>query len=708
MDMVAAIQAAKNQLEEQKKKKGINHVNSISNTALPSIASLHPAPPTNIVSFDSKKQRSSAPHPYHTNNNSTNNPNASSQTDYIHPDFLYKSNNNSSNPDEEDDELTTTSSLSGTLPSSVIHDIPHNIHKSESGLTNSSTSNLFNNSYLDTVKESPGGGSTTNLDSGGTTLYPRPTLRSKSFIDASSPPPNVEDLTPSRKSQSFIVEEVVPTLPLKKDNQEANINTAGTQVESSSDNQRQQSVLGSGAASTSLHNKDNTNVSKRIDEIMSAYQGKVDTILKRRDEGTSFKSIMETASAQGVAGSNVSVSSSVSKRSAEGLGIDDIMSTYKKKVGEIMEKKQQQQQQQQQQKGSTTTTYDDDMETRRQELSARSRPSYPRSIVDDETTESREGAIDASVAGSQASRGRSRSPGSYSGSETRSRSSSYTGTRSYTGSESYNRTRVETSVAKEGPPGVVASAPLRKSAGPMSERANAIRQSLDAKQPQVTTALRGQSPERNGDDDDGSRSIYSEESYSTNGSHSYISGASSASNALGSTYSQPQDKPVEDEGNNITPGNQDKPESLLRKDSLRQAQAQLARKPITSTKSFYCEPNTTKSNLHAEIETERKYRQDLERRLAESTQREEDLSNVNRRIEKTLADLQSQLDKVQGDARSNKYSQSEQAAKIRELERKLKGEQNRVEELEREKDAMKEEVSAANVKIYHVLYSLIF
>jgi hypothetical protein len=32
---------------------------------------------------------------------------------------------------------------------------------------------------------------------------------------------------------------------------------------------------------------------------MSAYQGKVDTILKRRDEGTSFKTIMETALAQG-------------------------------------------------------------------------------------------------------------------------------------------------------------------------------------------------------------------------------------------------------------------------------------------------------------------------------------------------------------------------------------------------------------------------
>lgn len=687
MDMVAAIQAAKKDLEEQKKKKGIT-VNSSPNTALPSLASLHPAPPTNIVSFDSKKQRSSAPHPYHSN--TTNNANAS-QTDYIHPDFLYKSNN-----DEEDDELTTTSSLSGTLPSSVIHDIPHHIHKSESGLTNSS----FNNSLLDTVKESPGDG--TPHSSGGT-HRPRPTLQSKSFIDASSPPLNVEDLTPSRKSNSFGSKEIIPLLPLKKENQEeemknVNVNpTTTTATTNSSDNNKEQSILGTTTTPTSKDSNTN-NVSKRIDEIMSAYQGKVDTILKRRDEGTSFKSIMETASAQQGGGSSV-ISGTSSKRSNEGaaLGIDDIMSTYKKKVGEIMEK--QQQQQQQQQSGSNST-YDEDMDTRRQELSARSRPSYPRSIVDDETTESREGAIDASVAGSQASqRGRSMSPGSYSGSETRSRSSSYTGTRSYTGSER-GKTRGETGAAKEGPPGVAASIPPKKS-GPMSERANAIRQSLDMKQPQAATIGRDHSPSGDGDDDN--RSIYSdEESYSTNGSQSYISGASSASNALGSTYSrdfskdsQSQDKPSNQEVTNIPPENQEKPEFLRRRDSLRQAQAQLARKPITSTKSFYCEPNTTKSNLHAEIETERKYRQDLERRLAESTQREEDLSNENRRIGKTLADLQSQLDKVQGDARSNKYSQSEQAARIRELERKLKGEQNRVEELEREKDAMKEEVSAA-------------
>jgi hypothetical protein len=121
MDMVAAIQAAKNQLEEQKKKRGItaNNTNAAVTAAnLPSISSLHPAPPTNIVSFDSKKQRSSLAHPYHNNGNN--------QADYIHPDYQYKSN-----PDEEDDELTTTSisilvKCFGTILATEDSDIVHN------------------------------------------------------------------------------------------------------------------------------------------------------------------------------------------------------------------------------------------------------------------------------------------------------------------------------------------------------------------------------------------------------------------------------------------------------------------------------------------------------------------------------------------------------------------------------------------------------
>jgi hypothetical protein len=708
MDMVAAIQAAKNQLEEQKKKRGItaNTAAQVTTANLPSISLLHPAPPTNIVSFDSKKQRAS-PHPYHNNSNSHNSSNDNNQADYIHPDYQYKSN-----PDEEDDELTTTSSLSGTLPSSVVHDIPHHIHRSESSGLGSSGFGL-----LDTVKESPGSAAAAAAAA----------ARSKSFIVADSPKVEIDqDVTPNRRSKSLYVKEV-PGLPLQQQKQNATVGgggggggattnagsssrvgnsaTIGTQstktnqnaLDFANNNTNTAAAPPTTTSTTTNHaSKDNnSNVSKRIDEIMSAYQGKVDTILKRRDEGTSFKTIMETASAQGGAGSS-SVTSSVSKRSTEGLGVDDIMATYQKKVGEIMEKKQQAaaMSSSNHSVGSSKNTYDDDMENRRQELSSRSRPSYPRSIVDDETTESREGAIDKSVEGSHTSRGRSQS--SYS------RGSRYSGSRSYTDDEYSDDGSMGKVDDKKESSGAVA----KKPAGPMSERANAIWQSLDAKQPLSSRSL---SPMRNKIAEDGAtsnnddnRSVYSKNSYSTNDSQSYISGASSASNALGSTYSreyskegQPQDRVSNGESSNTSGAsqNKDKPDPLLRKDSLRQAQEQLARKLPKLSKSFYCEPNSTKGNLHAEIETERKFRQDLERRLAESTQREEDLSNENRRIEKALADLQSQLNKVQGDARSNKYSQSEQAARIRELERKLLGEQNRVEELEREKDAMKEEVS---------------
>ena len=54
--------------------------------------------------------------------------------------------------------------------------------------------------------------------------------------------------------------------------------------------------------------------------------------------------------------------------------------------------------------------------------------------------------------------------------------------------------------------------------------------------------------------------------------------------------------------------------------------------------------------------------------------------------------MQCTLDKVQRDDSNNKFGHSERDAKIRELERKLKRDQVRVKELEREKDAKKEEV----------------
>lgn len=651
MDMVAAIQAAKNQLEEQKKKKGVSTANSTGNNTsnLPSLSSLHPAPPTNIVSFDSKKHRAS-PHPYHN------------EADYIHPDFQYKSSN-----ELEDDELTTTSSLSGTLPSSVVHDIA--LRRDSSGFDGAG----LNSSLLDTVEE------TSNIDNSSTTRL------TKSFNEISSP--RAEDKIPTpTQSRSLHTVDSVPGLPLKR-----NAVGGGSSGGDKGNDKKVQSILNSTANnSTPISNNaatsdgetsnakiisDSTNVSQRIDEIMSAYQGKVDSILKRNDEGTSFRTIIESASLanhhQGGGGS--ATVSSVASKSSKDVGIDDIMSTYKKRMDEIVEKKIQQKQ-----AVKTATSdfdskdnddYNEDMEIQRQKMSSHSRQSYPRSIVDDEGSECREGAIDKSVAGSQTSKSYSQRS-VYSDSQgSVNDGSAYSGLRSYGKGESYN----ECVEAKN----------------------------KDGNKPRCSTG--GENAAIDNDSKGDSRSIYSddESSYSTEGSQSYISGASEASNELGSTYSQgyskeshPQDKPSDKEDSLVSfDDKHPEQDHLNRRNSLLQAKQTLARKLPKSTKSFYAEPNSTKSNLHAEIETERKFRQDLERRLAESTQREEDLTKVNKRIEKTLSDLQSQLDQVQGDARSNKYSQSEQAARIRELERKLKGEEIRVEELEREKEAIKEEVS---------------
>jgi chromosome segregation ATPase len=99
----------------------------------------------------------------------------------------------------------------------------------------------------------------------------------------------------------------------------------------------------------------------------------------------------------------------------------------------------------------------------------------------------------------------------------------------------------------------------------------------------------------------------------------------------------------------------------------------------------------TKGKLYSEIEEERRRRLELEKRLAESNQREEEFTHENRRLEKSWNDVKSQLDTVQAEVRSSKYSLSEQASRIKELERKLKNEKEKYEELERERDTMKDE-----------------
>lgn len=81
----------------------------------------------------------------------------------------------------------------------------------------------------------------------------------------------------------------------------------------------------------------------------------------------------------------------------------------------------------------------------------------------------------------------------------------------------------------------------------------------------------------------------------------------------------------------------------------------------------------------------------LERLLVEAREREEELYHENRRLEENCNTVKSQLDTVQAEARSTKYSSSEQTSRIKDLERKLKNEAERVNELERERDFMKEE-----------------
>ena len=180
MDMVAAIQAAKNQLEIEKSKRPssslqqhqhqrsssnqtaefnshTNRQQSINNNPYQKSKSFHfgsttnntssisategifNKPPTNIVSFNPKNINGSrsfseqhrppssssaainftSSHPYHTNTTNSAAGGGGHQVDYIHPEYQHNIN-------EDDDNDTITSSLSGTLPdwtsSSHTHD----------------------------------------------------------------------------------------------------------------------------------------------------------------------------------------------------------------------------------------------------------------------------------------------------------------------------------------------------------------------------------------------------------------------------------------------------------------------------------------------------------------------------------------------------------------------------------------------------------
>jgi hypothetical protein len=230
--------------------------------------------------------------------------------------------------------------------------------------------------------------------------------------------------------------------------------------------------------------------------------------------------------------------------------------------------------------------------------------------------------------------------------------------------------------------------------GSMSERANAILQTINER--------RNSTPGDGGSDHHLTRSesVISEgDDYSQD---SYISGASSASEissrieGASHGYSQqqpPRQSPAQSRFEEA------KTSPAKRKDSLTRAQAVLTDSSVerfpTARQSFsHRNDNTaamTKGKLYSEIEEERRRRLELEKRLAESNQREEEFTHENRRLEKSWNDVKSQLDTVQAEVRSSKYSLSEQASRIKELERKLKNEKEKYEELERERDTMKDE-----------------
>lgn len=173
-------------------------------------------------------------------------------------------------------------------------------------------------------------------------------------------------------------------------------------------------------------------------------------------------------------------------------------------------------------------------------------------------------------------------------------------------------------------------------------------------------------------------------------------GAESTANTSGkkSSNERSENSFATEEGgeNDIFVASTEKAKTLARKDSL--SRAQQLTLPRTSesfkTKSFRHDDSETKGTLLAEMESSRKLRQQLEKQLAESKQREDELSRENRRLERNLTNLQTQVDKLQAEARSNKFSHTESTSRIRELERKLENEKNRVDELERERDTMKE------------------
>ena len=804
--MVAAIQAAKNQLEVDKSKRPpsssqpnnspLHHqrsksfTNTITNTNT-NISNNSPLPPTNIVSFNPKSSNNNnsntanntnqpialnrsvsdtaaAAHPYHNNSNTNNRGNH--ELDYIHPDYQYSDSNDNCDND------TITSSLSGTLP--------------EYNSTSSCMRRSSSHSGLG-IGSSGGGIQATAA----ATIQPALTKDHLKHLPAQSAQ-NIDAAFSSKMN-------LLPPLN-NSTNSNANSTVDGQLNRNDNNNAQQQQVNNSINNNANNNNnikqseKESTNNNTKgrtVEEIMSAYQGKVDTILNKRDHNnhggsstsvgsrgsnnnnssTSLGAALATlntsqqqytlSSSKSVGNNNnnngenrttfnasksvgnpttsitssgvvdLSISSPSSKTSGGESKIDDILSTYKQKVGEIMAKSNNTNNNNNQpyhhnlddsDKGYNTD--DNGGTTTRSVISRQPSLAVDNVILDDEESigSNREAALDYdnrrdSGAGSY----KSCNSGSRSGSDQGSQGSDLGGSQgSYHSREEDSRERSDMLMTSEATTlnndmmafnnNNVISNKVKDHLGGMSERANAILQSINNNNSKSNNSNLGGDNSTNPENDDNHSSenrtrSNSEASTQSNGAgeeegsydnDSYISGASSASELSsqieGAAYGYHDNRPPQgnfplNESEDPPPPQAQLDTSPIRRkdthDSLQRAQAAISSPIKSSSTSAQQQQQTNTTGDTIDATSDRKYRQDLEKKVSEATQREMEYTQ----LETKLKEAQSQLDTLQAQARTTKYSSSEQASRIKDLERKLKNEKENNAELKRERDAMKDE-----------------
>jgi len=798
--MVAAIQAAKNQLEVDKSKHPpsssqpttpLQHQRSKSftnttNTNTNIIQSNNsPLPPTNIVSFNPKSSNNNtnnantnqpialnrsvsdtaaAAHPYHNNTINRNH-----ELDYIHPDYQYSDNN-------DNDNDTITSSLSGTLPE-----------------YNSTNSYMRRSSSHSGVGIGSSGGIQQQSTSAAATIQPALTkdhlkhlpAQSAHNIDAAfSSKMNLLPPLNNNNTNSIAISTVDGQL-----NSNNNVNNAQQQVNNSINNYNNNSKL-------SEKETNNNTKGRTVEEIMSAYQGKVDTILNKRDANnhggsstsvgsrgsnnnnssstslgaalatlnnnntsqqqqqyllsssksvgnnskvgenrTAFnasKSVGNPTTSITSSGGVVDLSSQSILKSSSGGGeskIDDILSTYKQKVGEIMAKSNNNNNNNQptpyhhnlDDSDRGYNTDDNGGTTTRSVISRQPSLAVDNVILDDEESigSNREAALDYD------NRRDSGAAGSYKSCNSGSDQGSEQGSQgSYHSREEDSRERSDMLLAGNTSESTlnndmmafnnnnVISNKVKDHLGSMSERANAILQSINNNSKNTnnsggdnsTTSPAPENDDNHGSDENRTRSN-SEASTQSNGdgeeegsydNDSYISGASSASEVSsqieGAAYGYHDNRPPPqsslNESSDLPPPQAQLDTSPLRRkdthDSLQRAQAAIS-SPIKSSSA----QQQGSGDTNNDTTSDRKYRQDFEKKVRSeaNTQREMEYTQ----LETKLNEAQSQLDTLQAQARTTKYSSSEQASRIKDLERKLKNEKENNAELKRERDAMKDE-----------------